>query len=316
MKCSQLQALLSLYLYGELDFAREEELESHLGECAFCQLSLAREKQLHTLASAQIHEPALDLLAHCRQQLRPALARERARPHVSWSWLRFANPFEFSFTRWSSQIALTSLFVFIGFASARWLDHRTPESLTNEASLFDPASSRIRDIQADEAGQVRIVLDQEREITGHIGDANVRRLLLAGTREVDPDVRFYAFEILTREENSHGAQQGNADLRTVLFESARTDPNSAVRLKAIEGLRPFCADPAALETLRFVLEHDTNPGVRSQAIDILAPSDNSIAVTPAMTHTIQEVMRSTQDDDYVRARCNQVLHQAKLPVVY
>ena len=39
MTCQEVQASLSLYLYGELDFAREEHLENHLAECAFCQLT-------------------------------------------------------------------------------------------------------------------------------------------------------------------------------------------------------------------------------------------------------------------------------------
>ena len=44
MTCQDVQSSLSLYLYGELDFAQEEEVENHLADCAACQLSLAREK--------------------------------------------------------------------------------------------------------------------------------------------------------------------------------------------------------------------------------------------------------------------------------
>ena len=44
MTCAEVQAALSLYLYGELDFANEEAVESHIDECPFCQLALNREK--------------------------------------------------------------------------------------------------------------------------------------------------------------------------------------------------------------------------------------------------------------------------------
>jgi anti-sigma factor RsiW len=304
MTCPQAQSSLSLYLYGELDFAHEEELESHIDQCAFCQRALEREKQLHTLASAQVQEPSLDLLAQCRQQFRPALARETAQP-ARRSW-------EFSFSRTSWQLALASLLVFIGFASARLLDRRSPEPFMGEMSVFDPANSSIRDIQADGAGQIRIVFDRQSEISGRIGDANIRRLLLAGARQPDPDVRFASFEILA----GQAGAQGNDDLRTVFFEGARNDPNSAIRVEAVQGLRFFNADPAALETLKFVLEHDGDAGVRSQAIDILAPLDGNVALTPASAQAIQDVMRSAQDDDYVRDRCTQVLYRAKLPVIY
>lgn len=313
MNCQDAQSSLSLYLYGELDFAREEALESHLAECASCQLSLAREKQWHAFTNAQAQEPPFDLLAECRQQLRPAVARESAPPPSVRRWWRWSNPFDISFTRWSSQIALASLLVFVGFASARWLDHHSlGSSAGNQMSVLDPSNALIRDIQTDNSGMVRIVIDQEREIAGHINDANIRSLLLSGARQPDAGVRFYIMQLLTQE----SGMQGTDDLRQVLFDAVRNDPNPAVRVEAINGLGRFSADPAALETIKFVLEHDDNPGVRYHAIDILAPPNGDAAMTPAMTQAIQDVMRSSPEDEYVRARCSHILQEAKLPVVY
>ena len=100
MTCHEVQASLSLYLYGELDFAREEHLENHLAECAFCQLTLAREKQWHTFTNSQVAEPPLDLLAECRQQLRPALARETAHPQFRRPWWRWRKQTERSNRSW------------------------------------------------------------------------------------------------------------------------------------------------------------------------------------------------------------------------
>jgi anti-sigma factor RsiW len=316
MTCQEVQASLSLYLYGELDFAREEHLENHLAECAFCQLTLAREKQWHTLTNSQVQEPPLDLLAECRQQLRPALAREIAHPPATRAWWRLTNPFGISATRWSAQIALASMLVFIGFASARWLgsesDRGSTQTSAMQMSLLNPAGARIRDIQANGPGTVRIVLDQESEITGRIDDANVRGLLFAGTRQSDPGVRFYSVQILTQQDGAQAAQ----DLREVLFNAVRNDPNPAVRLEALAGLRHFSGDPAALETLRFVLEHDDNPGVRSQAVNLLVPIDSGVTITPATAQVIADVMRSAPEDEYVRARCSQALREAKLPLIY
>jgi hypothetical protein len=313
MNCQGVQSSLSLYLYGELDFAREEEIENHLAQCAACQLSLAREKQWHTLTNAQVQEPPLDLLAECRQQLRPGLARETSPPSGVRSWFRWANPFEVSFTRWSSQVALASMLVFVGFASARLLDHGSLGApAVNQMSLLNPAHALIRDIQADDSGLVRLVVDQESEIAGHIDDANVRSLLISGARQPDAGVRFYIVQLLNRETNP---QKGD-DLRQVLLDVVRNDPNPAVRLEAIDGLRRFAGDPAALETIKFVLLHDSNPGVRYQAINIIAPPDREITITPAMTQAVQDVMRSSPEDEYVRARCSQILEEAKSPLIY
>jgi hypothetical protein len=309
VNCREVQTSLSLYLYGELDFAREETVESHLAQCAACQLSLAREKEWHTLTNAQVHEPPLDLLAECRQQLRPALARESAaQARTVRGWWRWGNPFDISFTRWSGKVALASLLVFIGFAAARWLDRGLlPGPLT-----LNPSNAVIRDIQTDRSGLVRIVFEQERAVTGQIQDADVRSLLLSGLHQADAGVRFYSVQLLNRETDAGRM----AEVRQALLDTVRNDPNPAVRLEAVDGLGRFSADPAALETLKFVLEHDENPGVRYRAIDALAPPDRALTITPVVTRTIQDVLLSSPDNDYVHARCSQILEQAKLPVVY
>lgn len=315
MNCREIQSALSLYLYGELDFAREEDLESHLAQCAACQLSLTREKEWHTVASGQAQEPPFDLLAECRQQLRPALAREKAPRASARSWWRWGNPFEISTTRGSWQVALASMLVLVGFGSARLLDHVSPRTLgVSQMSVLNPANTLVRDVQADDSGLVRIVVQQESAISGRLDDPGIRSLLLSATRQPDVGVRFYSLQILNQQ--SGGPNPANDDLRQVYFDSVRNDPNPAVRLVALEGMRRFSADPAALETLKFVLEHDSDAGVRSQAIDVLAPLNGGSKMTPAMTRTIEDILRATPEDEYVRTRCAQVLEEAKLPLVF
>jgi HEAT repeat protein len=87
-----------------------------------------------------------------------------------------------------------------------------------------------------------------------------------------------------------------------------------VRLKAIEGLQRFAADSTSRSALRYVLEHDDNPGVRSQAIEILAPREGRLALTPELASTLQDIVRSDDSDDYVRTRCLEVLRQINAPV--
>ena len=90
MNCQQIQNELSLYLYGELEFAREEEVEQHLAECAFCQHALAREKTWHaTLKSEQADVP-FELLAECRRELKNNVARMKpAETHDAPLWRRW-----------------------------------------------------------------------------------------------------------------------------------------------------------------------------------------------------------------------------------
>ena len=73
MTCHEVQTNLSLYLYGELDFAQEEALERHLEDCALCQRALAREKEWHASVNSDRQDVSFELLSKCRRDLRAAL---------------------------------------------------------------------------------------------------------------------------------------------------------------------------------------------------------------------------------------------------
>ncbi len=304
MTCQQVQINLSLYLYGELDFSQEEELERHLSECALCQRALAREKTWHTVLNAERADVPLDLLSKCRQELRAAIsptAVKRKSGASSW-W----HSLGFSGTHWSMRIATASFLIFAGFGAARWMDRNgLPGHQIGgiaEMGLLNPATTRIRDIQPGDNHRVRIIVDQvhEGEITGRVDDDNVRQLLLAATKDADdPGIRLDSVEMLKG--------QNDSGVREALLYSLRHDSNAAVRLKALDGLRQFAGDPATRQTLRFVLERDDNAGVRSEAINVLVPLNERVAFSPDLADTLRDVIRSERNDDYVRMRCLQVL---------
>jgi hypothetical protein len=310
MNCHEVQTSLSLYLYGELDFATEEHLEQHLATCAFCQTALAREKSWHTGVNAGRLDPALDLLSQCRRDLRTALSsdpvRRPAATHWTWSW-----PLAFSPTRWSMRVAAASFLVFIGFSAAHWIDRNGIPSGSSvggatEMGIIDPTTARVRDIQPGDNNHIRIVIDQvrQREITGSINDDSVRRWLLVGMQDSDdPGIRIDSVEML----------QGHVgdDVREALLRSVRGDPNAAVRLKALTALRPFRAEPRTRGTLEFVLQHDTNAAVRSEAIDMLAPPDAGVEWSPDLADSLQQAMRVQPGDEYVHMRCRQLLDEMR-----
>jgi hypothetical protein len=314
MTCQQVQSQLSLYLYGELDFAREEQVESHLGICAFCQAALQREKEWHTALRSGAQDAPFDLLSQCRRELQSNIAALGAagRPHVP-AWQRLRNWFDVPAFDWTARAALASFLVILGFGVGRWAGTSGPLQTegVSEANLFGP-NVQIRQVRPDQSGQVRIVIDRVRqdEVTGPIDDERIRRFVLAATREsADPAVRVDSVQVLT-------GQSGN-DVRDALLASVRRDPNAAVRLKALEALRPFAQDPTTRQTLKFILEHDENPGVRSEAIDVLVPATETTEVAPDLVRTHQDVMRSDPSDEYVRMRCLQLLQETRaLPDTY
>jgi hypothetical protein len=310
MSCQQVQTNLSLYLYGELDFAQEEELERHLSECAFCQQAWAREKSWHATANAEHVDVPFDLLSQCRRELRTAISSSQSQRPERVSWWNWAQPLGLSATRWSMRVAIASFLVITGFSAARWMDRGGLSGLQMDESahmgLLDASTTRIRDIQPRGDDRVRIIFDQVRphEIIGRVDDGDVRQLLLAAAKDpVDPGIRVYSVEMLNGQDGS--------DIRDALLFSVRHDTNAAVRLKALDGLRRFAGDAAARETLKFVLQHDDNAGVRSEAIDVLAPANRRTEFNPDLAGTLQEIARSGRDDDYVRMRCLQILREMK-----
>jgi hypothetical protein len=316
MTCQEADKNLSLYLYGELDFAEEEAFEQHIAACANCRRALEREKAWHSVVRSDETSPPFEFLATCRRDLKTTLAQNPGRRSFGiFDRLRSAWPLGVSATGSSAAVALASLLLFAGFTAGRWVDrHGVPGtsigSIT-EAGLIGPVTTRIRDIQPTGKNRVRIMLDQtrEQEITGSVEDEDVRRWLLEGAKDpVDPGLRVDAIELLR--------EQKVADIRDALLDRLHHDSNAAVRLEAIEGLRQFQSDPGVQRELTFVVEHDYDPGVRSEAIDVLAPVDGKIAVTPELAHTLGQILRSGQADEYAQMRCSRVLATFKSPDLY
>lgn len=302
MNCQQVQINLSLYLYGELEFAQEEMLEEHLDQCAFCQRALAREKEWHGALNAEQADVPFSLLSECRQDLRRAVGAPRTESKGTPSWRVWLQSAGLRGTRWSLQIAAVSFLLFAGFSAGRiFKGAGLPLSPWGEMSL---AGTHVRDIQPDGADGVRLTIQRvtEKEVSGRLDDDAIRRLLLSAMQDPsDPGIRVDCVEVLK------GQQRG--DIRDALLKSARSDANAGVRLKALQGIRQFPQDASTLETLKSVLEHDNDPGVRSEAIDMLAPSGRILRPTPGLAVTLQEVMRSEPADDYVRARCLEMLRE-------
>ncbi|MCC6539589.1 MAG: HEAT repeat domain-containing protein [Bryobacterales bacterium] len=288
--CQQFEEQFSLYLYGELEPAQEEALEAHCAACEPCRATLDRERTLHgAMDDAQAELPAM-LLTSCRRDLAGALAAEPV-PIRSW-WQRAASWMAVS--GWKPAMAAALLTV--GFAAGRVGQRPVQPASTTAAAA--PALVRVREVAADNQGRVRLVLEEtrQREIDGALDDARVRQLLLSAAQDpTDAGLRFASVDLLRRQPAGEG-------VRRALMMALERDPNPGVRLKALEGLRPFAAhDPAVRQLLGQTLERDDNPGVRTQAIDLF--------VQPGQKDSIDVLQRLMQREDntYIRSRSQRAL---------
>jgi hypothetical protein len=314
MTCADVQAKLSLYLYGELDFAAEEEIDEHLNGCSFCQLSLNREKEWHAALNTQQRDASPEYLAACRAELHTRLQAEPVvRTHRVHNFVEgFLDLFHVRATDWSYRLAAASFLVILGFAAGRYLTaaHGTAgDSAGISAALLNtPKVTRVESVAPGTGKSVRIVVQQVGEISGDVQDTRVRQLLLAAAQDsMDPGVRMDSVEIL--------AAQPDTEIRNAIIHTIKTDSSAAVRVRAIESLRRFPPDTTTREALEYVLAHDRDAGVRTEAVDVLVPAGGNLQVTPQLIQTIQGVLGS-DEDDYVRERCQRVLASERANGVY
>lgn len=283
MTCESVQQRLSLYLYGELNFDEEESVEAHLAHCAPCQERLQQEKRWHAALLREASLAPADLLVSCRHNIALELGAARA---PFWSrWKEVLAP-----AAWGKPAGAFALLA-IGFGLAHL-------PLRDAAKPAAPVASRVRVVEPEQDGRIRIVLEETRERTlmGQPDEARIRQLLLAASQDPhDPALRFDSVDILKSRSNA-------AEVRLSLLKTLQSDPNAGVRMKALEGLKPHAQEPDVQHALTQVLLSDKEAGVRALAIDVLTQQRG-----PEMVGVLQELVRHEQSG-YVRDRCQRVLH--------
>ncbi len=326
-QCEDVRDRLALLLYGELNFDEEERVELHVDSCANCRTALARQQSLHAAIDNIEVTASPALLSRCREEFFETLhAQDVAGSQVndhpsahegeSW-WSQFLSSFEGKWTmHWMRPAGAVALLA-IGFMAARML----PVSWLNNVGLSGGGLSgganysamdlthlgpdQIRNVQADPNGRVNIVIDQnmQRTVSGNLQDAMIRGLLVsAAKRSSDPGLRAETVTILV-----NGA--ASSDVRDALLFALANDRNTVVRWRAMEGLKSYTRDPSVQTALAQVLLQDMNPGMRTQAIDLLT-SETGPSINRQVIGVLQQMV-SREDDAYVRQRAEQMLEAVK-----
>ncbi|HYP12558.1 MAG TPA: HEAT repeat domain-containing protein [Bryobacteraceae bacterium] len=309
MSCEAIRKQLLLFPYNELSFEQEEQVQDHLAECEACRNELTLIRQMHSALDQSEAEPAAEVLAGCRRNLRLSVAAlsEQSHPlspkHSLLARLLGSNASQWFAPRWSLlyKPAGALALVAIGFFGARFLP---ASDAGTQRSRFEPVASRVRYVEPNDRGQVQIFVEETRQrvLSGNVNDEPIQRLLLVAAREsADPGVRVETVGLLRNHADS-------TDVRRALLHALRHDPNAGVRLKALEGLRAFADEPDTRTVLAEVLLKDTNPGVRTQAIDLLTQTRE-----PSIVGVLQEVM-TREDNNYVRLKCQKILHELNASV--
>jgi hypothetical protein len=140
---------------------------------------------------------------------------------------------------------------------------------------------------------------------GSLDDLQIRQLLLLGAEsQVNPVVAQKSVSLLA-DECLAGHECSDGPIRNALLVALRYDKDAGVRLKALDGLKPYVAEDmrvrdAVLESLM----DDSDAGVRSQAIDLLQPVEADSSVRQVL-HTVA----SEDDNPHIRTVSQKVLDQ-------
>jgi hypothetical protein len=326
MNCELAQERIVTAAYGELPDELAHELEHHVAGCPACQKEREQVYALKVFADLHpVEEPGPNLVARARLRLDEALD---ALPPKRW-YERLGERILNNFASLQAAPAAALLLLVAGagagvlggyeYAQGRAAQAATTAQAAAPASLKpaglkeEPASlpevANVASISAivrqpnSETVQVSYNQIVPRQIEGSLDDPAIRQLLMLATENAaSPAVRDDSVALLADEcRAGHSCQP--TGIREALMVSLRYDRSAKVREKALEGLEPYVAEDVRVrDAVLEALLNDSDPGVRSQAISLLAPVEADTSVR----QVLYSVSNSDQDSE-IRNVSRQVL---------
>jgi hypothetical protein len=320
MNCEGAQENIVLAVYGELPDDRAHQLEQHLAQCERCRQEMEAVAGLQkAMAVLPVAEPTASLLARTRLRLDEALD---AMPHGGF-FLRRWQSFRRGLGRLVSAPVMASVVLLAGLAGGGWEGYRAGlQKGMQMASAAVPAASpagAVADLDASQiAGVNSITLEPNTENVevrfervvpetafGTLDDPQIRNLLLLGVHDSDnPSVHDNSLDLLAQECRS-GHECGGGPIRNALMVALRYDKNAKVRSKALTGLEPYVAiDNRVRDAVLEALLNDSDPDIRMQAINLLAPVEADSSVRDVL-----ETVALQDQNAHIRTMSKQYLEQ-------
>ena len=315
MKCDHAQQLIVQYIYGELSDEHCHSLELHMTGCEFCRGELLAYQALRqTMSLTPVEEPSPNLLAQSRVRLDDALD---LLPPAS-VWMRFEIGWQGFLAQLHAAPGMAMAIAVVGLGIGASAGHYWKHELAHQPAAQFAASAAPAEatavpsvynvseiVQHPNTDMVEVHFNTmvPATVEGSIDDPEVQKLLLMATQNaVDPNVQSNSVALLAAQcKAGHYCEDG--PVRTALMVALRYDRDPAVRLKALEGLKPYVGqDVRVRDAVLESLMHDPSQSVRSQALQMLEPvqADSSVRMV------LQNV--STGDD-------NPAIREASLKVL-
>jgi hypothetical protein len=310
MECGLAQQKIALFAYGELPDDQCHALEGHLATCKQCQEEFAAVQALQqAMALAPAQEPSANLLAQARLRLEEALD---SMPRSSWLMRVQQSIFRGTSMLGRAPVA-ASVLLLLGLGSGGWGGYRyaarQKPQVVLPATIESPGkianiNSIVREPNTEnvEVHFNRLVPETAQ---GSLDDPQIRQLLLVGAEsQVNPGVAQNSVDLLA-DECLAGHQCSDGPIRKALLVALRYDQSTGVRLRALNGLKPYVAeDMRVRDGVLEALMDDPDANVRSRAIELLQPVEADSSVREVL-HTVA----SEDDNPHIRTVSQEVLNQ-------
>jgi HEAT repeats/Putative zinc-finger len=318
-QCDAAQRDIALAVYGDLPDDANHRLEHHLAECGHCRQELEAVQGLRQAMSLYpMLDPSPNLLTRTRLRLEEALD---AVPRSGWM-TRIVDKFFNGIARVQSAPVMASVFLIFGLSAGGFAGFRMghnsvpppPQPIQisagqdNAHSGIQVASIQSIQVLKDKPGSENVRIGYERLVpetmTGSLDNTEIRELLLKGAESrVDPDVRANSVDLLAGECLA-GHQCDDGPVRDALMLTVRRDKDPSVRMKALDGLKPYVAeDTHVRNVVLHALLKDSDSNVRMKAVDLLQPVDSDSSVRQAL-HNVAD----TDQNPYLRTVSRQMLN--------
>jgi hypothetical protein len=312
MECELAQQKIALFAYGELPDDQCHALEGHLTGCKHCQEEFAAVQALQqAMALAPIQEPSANLLAQARLRLEEALD---SMPRTSWLMRAQQSIFRGVSMLGRAPVAASALLV-LGLGSGGWAGyqsalrtHRPPVELS--AAIAGPGTIANVSSITREPNTENVEVHFNRLIPettqGSLDDPQIRELLLAGAQsQVNPAVAQNSLSLLA-EECLAGHECSDGPVRKALLVALRYDKSAGVRLRALNGLKPYVAeDMRVRDAVLEALMNDGEATVRARAIELLQPVEADSSVREVL-----DTVATEDDNPHIRTASREVLAQS------
>jgi HEAT repeat protein len=161
----------------------------------------------------------------------------------------------------------------------------------------DPATGAV---------QLGFLASRQFHLQGQVSDPRIQQLLAyALVNAKNPGVRLRAVSAI----ETASSRLPRGEIQNALIAALKTDPNVAVREKALLSLRQYPLNPAIQEALIQVLLYDENAKLRIEAISSL---EIAVAEMPVVDPDLRDALENRVESDknrYIRLRARAVLQE-------